>query len=65
MGEQVDWSDYPDAFATMWQKQLHIFDYPFYYIEYGIAQLGAIAMWKTYLANKQQGIENYTRFLSN
>lgn len=47
-----------------WQKQLHLFEVPFYYIEYGIAQLGAIAMWKQYLNNPQQAIENYTHALS-
>jgi oligoendopeptidase F len=38
----------------MRQKQLHIFELPFYYIEYAIAQLGAIAMWKQYLTDKHQ-----------
>jgi oligoendopeptidase F len=48
----------------MWQKQLHIFELPFYYIEYAIAQLGAIAMRKNYLADTSQGIANYTNFLA-
>lgn len=64
MGDIVDRSDYPDAFVTMRQKQLHIFELPFYYIEYAIAQLGAIAMRKNYLADKHQGIENYINFLA-
>ena len=63
-GDLVDWSTYPEAFATMRQKQLHIFELPFYYIEYAIAQLGAIAMWKNYLVDKKQGITNYTNFLA-
>lgn len=63
-GNIIDRSDYPDAFATMRQKQTHIFASPFYYIEYAIAQLGAIAMWKNYLIDKKQGIENYTNFLA-
>ena len=47
-----------------WQKQLHLFEVPFYYIEYGIAQLGAIGMWKQFKENKQQALENYTKALS-
>lgn len=63
-GDVIDRSVYPDAFATMRQKQLHIFELPFYYIEYAIAQLGALAMRKNYLIDKKQGIENYTNFLA-
>lgn len=63
-GDLIDWTAYPDAFATMRQKQLHIFELPFYYIEYAIAQLGAIAMRKNYLTDQKQGIDNYTNFLS-
>jgi oligoendopeptidase F len=47
-----------------WQRQLHLFEVPFYYIEYGIAQLGAIGLWKQYKENKQQAIDNYTKALS-
>lgn len=50
--------------AIQWQKQLHLFEVPFYYIEYGIAQLGAIAMWQQYLNNPETAIENYTKALS-
>lgn len=45
--------------AWFWQKQLHLFEVPFYYIEYGIAQLGAIGLWKQYRENKDMGIRNY------
>ncbi len=48
----------------MWQKQLHLFEVPFYYIEYGIAQLGAIGMWKNFQENKIQTLENYMQALS-
>jgi len=41
----VDWSGLEDARAYQWQKQLHIFEVPFYYVEYGIAQLGALQVW--------------------
>jgi oligoendopeptidase F len=47
-----------------WQKQLHLFEVPFYYIEYGIAQLGAIGMWKQYRENPQAALDNYKYALS-
>lgn len=59
----VDWTDYEEAFSNLWQKQLHIFEVPFYYIEYGIAQLGAIAVWKNYKEKPEQGLENYMNAL--
>jgi oligoendopeptidase F len=46
-----------------WQRQLHLFEVPFYYIEYGIAQLGAIGLWKQYKENKKAALENYIRAL--
>ncbi|MBE9585217.1 M3 family oligoendopeptidase [Mucilaginibacter sp. JRF] len=55
----VDWSEFPDAEANLWQKQLHIFEVPFYYIEYGMAQLGAIAVWKNYKENPEKGLQQY------
>lgn len=48
----------------LWQKQLHLYEVPFYYIEYGIAQLGALAMWKQYLTDPEKTIENYLFALS-
>lgn len=60
----VDWSDFENYRATLWQKQLHIFEVPFYYIEYGIAQLGALGVWKNFLSNPQEALENYLRGLS-
>lgn len=47
-----------------WQRQLHLFEVPFYYIEYGIAQLGAIGMWMQYQQNPQQALDNYMKALS-
>jgi len=55
----VDWTDHPEAETNLWQKQLHIFEVPFYYIEYGMAQLGAIAVWKNYKENPEKGLEQY------
>ena len=53
-----------DFRATSWQRQLHLFEVPFYYIEYGIAQLGAIGMWMQYQQSPNQALENYIKALS-
>jgi oligoendopeptidase F len=42
---EVEFSGYEDALAAAWHRQLHVFLYPFYYIEYAIAQMGALAVW--------------------
>ncbi|WP_419801056.1 M3 family oligoendopeptidase [Mucilaginibacter sp.] len=55
----VDWADHREAEENLWQKQLHIFEVPFYYIEYGMAQLGAIAVWKNYKENPEKGLQQY------
>ncbi len=55
----IDWSEHREAEANLWQKQLHIFEVPFYYIEYGMAQLGAIAVWKNYKENPEKGLQQY------
>lgn len=55
----IDWSAHQEAELHLWQKQLHIFEVPFYYIEYGMAQLGAIAVWKNYKENPQKGLTQY------
>lgn len=47
-----------------WQRQLHLFEVPFYYIEYGIAQLGAIGLWMQFKQNQQQALQNYINALS-
>jgi oligoendopeptidase F len=47
-----------------WQVQLHLFEVPFYYIEYGFAQLGAIAMWRQYKQNPEQAVANYKKALA-
>lgn len=54
-----------DAYRAIgWQRQLHLFEVPFYYIEYGIAQLGAIGLWMQYKENPKQALENYMNALS-
>jgi oligoendopeptidase F len=55
----VDWSEDENALLNLWHKQLHLFEVPFYYIEYGMAQLGAIAVWKNYKENPGKAIEQY------
>ena len=55
----ADWGGLKEAEANLWQKQLHIFEVPFYYIEYGMAQLGAIAVWKNYKENPEKGLQQY------
>jgi len=60
----TDWSGFEDYRSVFWQKQLHLYEVPFYYIEYGIAQLGAIAMWRQYRENKEQAMDNYMKALS-
>lgn len=60
----IDWKDYPQYREVTWQKQLHIFEVPFYYIEYGMAQLGAIAMWRNYKKDPKQTMEQYKAALA-
>ncbi|MES2807946.1 MAG: M3 family oligoendopeptidase [Bacteroidota bacterium] len=55
----ADWSGLEEAEQNLWQKQLHIFEIPFYYIEYGFAQLGAIAVYKNYKENPEKALEQY------
>ncbi len=58
-GSILDWSGFEDWRKVSWQKQLHLFSYPFYYIEYGIAQLGALQLWLQYREKPQTALENY------
>ena len=60
----VDWSGLDEWLDYQWQGQLHLFEMPFYYIEYGIAQLGAIGMWMQYQKNPTQALENYMNALA-
>ena len=58
-GSIVDWTGFEDWRRVGWQKQLHLFSYPFYYIEYGIAQLGALQMWLQYRESPDRALTNY------
>lgn len=60
----INWSGLEHVRKQSWLKQLHIFEVPFYYIEYGFAQLGAIAVWKNYKTNPQKAIQQYKTALS-
>ena len=60
----IDYSGLESFRSNLWQKQLHLFEVPFYYIEYGIAQLGAIGMWKQFKLNKEQALNNYCNALA-
>jgi oligoendopeptidase F len=59
----VDWSGFEEVRSNLWQKQLHLFEVPFYYIEYGMAQLGAIALWRNYKQNPEKTIKQYKEAL--
>lgn len=60
----VNHTGYEDIQAVKWQTQLHIYHVPFYYIEYAIAQLGAIATWKQYKTDPKRALKNYKNALS-
>ena len=60
----IDYSGLENYRSNMWQRQLHLFEVPFYYIEYGIAQLGAIGMWMQFKNDKQKALDNYCTALS-
>lgn len=62
--QEVTWGQYEKYRMTLWQSQLHIYEVPFYYIEYGIAQLGAVAMWKQYKENPRKALSSYKKALS-
>ncbi len=60
----INWDGLIREKEFMWQKQLHIFEVPLYYIEYGIAQLGAIAIWKKYKENPEKALDQFESALS-
>ena len=60
----IDYSGLENYRSNMWQRQLHLFEVPFYYIEYGIAQLGAIGMWMQFKNDKQKALDNYCTALN-
>jgi oligoendopeptidase F len=63
-GKLYDWSGLSDYRETIWHRQLHIFQVPFYYIEYGIAQLGALGIWQQAQNNIDAAVNNYRTALA-
>ncbi|MGA9778477.1 MAG: M3 family oligoendopeptidase [Limisphaerales bacterium] len=63
-GGDVDWSGYETARTNLWHRQLHIFLHPFYYIEYGIAQLGALQVWANSKRDKAKALNDYKNALA-
>jgi oligoendopeptidase F len=61
--ESIDYTGLENFRGIGWQRQLHLFEVPFYYIEYGIAQLGAIGLWKQYKENPAKALDNYMQAL--
>jgi oligoendopeptidase F len=59
-----DWTGYAPAREALWQRQLHLFGVPFYYIEYGIAQIGALQLWQNARKDKKQALRQYREALS-
>lgn len=59
----TDWTGYEEVQATAWQRQMHLFEVPFYYIEYAIAQLGALGVWKNSMTDFPKAIEDYKNAL--
>ena len=60
----INYKGFEANLKRRWQVQLHLFEVPFYYIEYGFAQLGAIAMWRNYKTNAKKTIDQYKAALS-
>ena len=57
--DDLDSTGFEDIIATGWHNKLHLFHVPFYYIEYGMAQLGAIAVWRNYKQNPTKALQQY------
>lgn len=60
----TNWDGFAYYKEYVWQRQLHLYEVPFYYIEYGIAQLGAIGVWRNYRRDPKAGLDGYKKALS-
>jgi oligoendopeptidase F len=60
----VDWSGLDDLLVTGWQRKQHIFEVPFYYVEYGMASLGAFQVWRNALKDQQAAVSAYRKALA-
>jgi len=63
-GDYISWEGYEEALETYWHRQGHVFEVPFYYIEYAMAQLGALAVWRNTRSDHKKGLEAYQRALA-
>jgi oligoendopeptidase F len=63
-GGGESWNGYEHFLRSRWQRQLHLYQFPFYYIEYGISLLGAMGVWYNYRKNAKAGVEAYKKALS-
>lgn len=60
----VDWSGLEDERVSGWHRKLHIFTVPFYYVEYGLAQLGALQVWRNALQDQAKAVRDYRAALA-
>ncbi|HEX4343286.1 MAG TPA: M3 family oligoendopeptidase [Verrucomicrobiae bacterium] len=63
-GSDIDWTGHEKAREHLWHRQLHIFIHPFYYVEYGIAQLGALQVWANSKLDKVRALSDYKKGLA-
>ncbi|XAL97987.1 M3 family oligoendopeptidase [Phycisphaeraceae bacterium D3-23] len=63
-GVGTDWAGLDAELDSYWQRQIHLYHYPFYYVEYGIAQLGALQLWQQYRSDPGQALANYRKALA-
>jgi oligoendopeptidase F len=63
-GKFLDWDGLTEIKSHLWHRQLHIFEVPFYYIEYGIAQLGALQVWLNARRDPKKALSDYKRGLA-
>ncbi len=60
----VDWNGLEEEMETGWQRKLHIHQVPFYYVEYGMAALGAMQVWRNSLRDQAGSVAAYRKALS-
>ena len=63
-GDSVDWTGLEAERIARWYYQPHFFEFPFYYIEYGLAQLGALQVWRNSLSDRAQAVDTYRHALA-
>jgi len=60
----ADWSGLEDSRVTGWHRKPHIFDVPFYYVDYGLAQMGAVQVWRNALRDQANAVRQYREALA-